>query len=315
MGHFGTVRSAMSRAIVLLVVAGILLVGIPRVWAEEVMTIHTAAQAGQLERVGALLNESPELIKARNRAEQTPLHTAALGRNPAVVELLIARGADVNAADKYQQTPLHYAVRHLQESTARLLLDHRAAVNAKNRHGSTALHMTALAGVDSKEDNVARTAITKLLLVAGADPIVADEAGIVPLHLAAAKGRTPMLDLLLATRAELGAHDKHGRTALHFAALANHQAIIEKLLEGGAEVNAADKLGDTALHAAARRFRKEAAELLLAAGAEVNAKNAEGMTSLHLLEAVPHGDRGVDEGGALSAVAEVLLAGGGDVSV
>jgi len=48
-------------------------------------------------------------VNAKNRAENTPLHYAAVEGRKEIAELLIAKGADVNARDKYGGTPLHYA--------------------------------------------------------------------------------------------------------------------------------------------------------------------------------------------------------------
>jgi len=91
-------------------------------------------------------------------------------RNPGIVNLLIAHGANVNAADQHGNTPLmkfactsgSYAPRILN-----ILLAHHAAVNARNQNGESALHVL---NVVAEEDvtNAEYLAIRHLLLNAGA---------------------------------------------------------------------------------------------------------------------------------------------------
>jgi hypothetical protein len=66
----------------------------------------------------------------------------------AVVEELIARGADPNIRDNIGSTPLMWAVSHRQPSpdqikTIQILLRHRANVNIANERGTTALMSAA----------------------------------------------------------------------------------------------------------------------------------------------------------------------------
>ena len=63
----------------------------------------------------------------------TPLHNAALGNAREAADLLIARGADVNAKRKYGWTPLHHATwKNAREATG-LLIARGADVNAKRQ--------------------------------------------------------------------------------------------------------------------------------------------------------------------------------------
>ena len=68
--------------------------------------IHNAARVGNVARVGALLEENPSLVNARDASGNTP-HCAIGYFELGVVEKLLAHGADVNAPDNKGTTPLH----------------------------------------------------------------------------------------------------------------------------------------------------------------------------------------------------------------
>ena len=60
-----------------------------------------------------------------------PLHLACLKTNPSIAELLLERGALVNASLKSGSTALHQAVMHNNLPLTRLLLRYGANVNAR----------------------------------------------------------------------------------------------------------------------------------------------------------------------------------------
>jgi Ankyrin repeats (many copies)/Ankyrin repeat len=116
----------------------------------------------------------------------TALHLAAAGYRFEIARLLLAAGADPNAAMNHRHSgPLHYAAdgyvispdwdAKRQVKTIRCLLDAGADIHAQDKNGATPLH------------RVVRTrcaAAVKCLLQAGADPTRKNKPGSTPFHLA-----------------------------------------------------------------------------------------------------------------------------------
>ena len=64
-------------------------------------------------------------------------------KNPAVIEVLINRGADVNARDNNKQTPLYYATRR-NENGAEVIEMLRSTANDKTRQVAPSGHSCIL---------------------------------------------------------------------------------------------------------------------------------------------------------------------------
>src|SRR5208337_2012632 len=122
--------------------------------------IHEAAENGDWAKVETLLKDNPALVSSRNNYGTTPLHLAVENGHKDVVELLLAKGADVNAKDKSGVTPLHIAAQKGHRDVAELLLATKADVNAKDNNGTTPLHAAAQLGYRD---------LAELLLSKGAD--------------------------------------------------------------------------------------------------------------------------------------------------
>ena len=90
---------------------------------------------------------------------RTPLHWAAGAGKVNTMEMLIARGATVDARSESDATPMHQAVLRDRPEAVKLLLNSNANVNLKNKSGYTPL--------DYATANK-RTKITQLLKSAGA---------------------------------------------------------------------------------------------------------------------------------------------------
>jgi ankyrin repeat protein len=94
---------------------------------------------GDVEGTQVLLDHGADPT-LRNIEGGTPLHDASLSGNAKVVELLLARGAEINSLNtRDHSTPLHYAASFGRLDVVRTLVEHGAALNIKNSEGKTAL--------------------------------------------------------------------------------------------------------------------------------------------------------------------------------
>ena len=81
---------------------------------------------------------------ATNPGGFTPLHAAAYAGDPAIAELLIEHGADVNAKSELLVTPLHAAAEEDHADLVKLLIARGALVDAKEAGGYTPLTRATL---------------------------------------------------------------------------------------------------------------------------------------------------------------------------
>lgn len=132
-------------------------------------------------RVAKRLIELQADVAARDTRGWTALmHATRKDRGcPAIIELLIKSGAEVDAAHKCGGTALSSACYNGHVKAVELLLDAGAHVNVKDQAGWTPLICACLNG---------HTPIVKLLLAAGAEVNAKDGAGRTPLRVAADSG-------------------------------------------------------------------------------------------------------------------------------
>lgn len=139
--------------------------------------IFTALREGANDAVVALL-ASPLLDPNRPNANgETPLMLAAIRGHLAAARALVHRGASVN---RDGWAPLHYAASGSDTGVLAFLLEQGAAVNARSPNGTTPLMMSARYG---------SSALTPLLLKAGADPSLKNELGLTAADFARQSGR------------------------------------------------------------------------------------------------------------------------------
>jgi ankyrin repeat protein len=236
----------------------------------KVKALIAAVHAGDRREIERQIAASPEAVNGKDEGGSTALHHAA-GYGPAAnLELLLKKGADLNAKNRRGSTALHWAI--YDEVKVRLLLSKGAQINARQAQGRTPLFLAAMLG-----DGVPTM---RLLLADAADPNLASANGQTPLMVAASRGNVEGVRLLIEKGAEVNAKDGAGETALMAACTSGNADAVRVLIERGADVKVKSKRNETALGFAATAGVLESVELLLAKGAEVNVRNFRGYSPL-----------------------------------
>lgn len=251
--------------------------------------LHWAVISDQVEMAKYLLDQGANIEGNDDLGGYSPLMETSLLE---MVELLVKRGANVNATNKFNYTPLHKAVFNFVEDKRKekdcvkilnLLLDKGAKIDAQDGNGNTPL-MTA----------VQKIAVAKILINKGANVNLQNKNGETALMLAAKGGLLkvvlampvtgPYIDaakLLISKSADVNLQDGFGKTALmHAASAVNAQGeryssyteMLGFLIDNGAKLETEDKEGHTALYWAQRFNRVKSAEFLLAKGANAAKK-------------------------------------------
>ncbi|XP_024317709.1 26S proteasome non-ATPase regulatory subunit 10 isoform X4 [Brachypodium distachyon] len=163
-----------------------------------------------------LLNHDADTEKL-NEDGLTPLYVAAAIGQCEIVEVLLSKGAHIDALST-GETALHAAAHGRHDNVVKILLDHCADHNKINFGDCTPL----VCAIDARS-----LKCVKLLLEAGADVnCVGFET---PLIVAAGIGLTDILKCLVLAGADPNVHDSFGRTPVEIAACYSTRKDVEIL--------------------------------------------------------------------------------------
>ena len=222
--------------------------------ADVTTELNNAVVADDQTRVAYLLEKKHASVTAIDLQGETPLHHAVLMASPAMVQFLIAHGADVNQRDRDGWTPIMTAAYLDKAEEVKILAAHGADLNAQSSQNLTALGVATQYG-----KNDAALALIEL----GADPAKAvGEGGYTPLMLATANHAEALVQALLKKGVDVNAKNSGGVTALMIAVANGRADMAELLMHAGANVNAQNERGDTALSIARAKGDEKLIKLL-----------------------------------------------------
>jgi uncharacterized protein len=255
--------------------------------ADGMTALLAVSRTGNVEAAKLLLDRGAKVDAKEKWGGQTPLMWASARRHPAMMQLLISKGADVNAASidrDYQRhvtaegrpksldsgglTPLLYAARENCMACVDVLVKAGADIDLPDPDGVTPLHVAVMN---------ANWDLAKQLIVAGADVNQWDIYGEAPLF-TAVNQRTRI---------------DGGRASIDPINQTTGLQIVQLLLEKGADPNqqlffkpanargVVMTRGTTPLIRAAVNADAEVVKLLLAKGADATLMTADRQTPIH----------------------------------
>ncbi len=216
-----------------------------------------AAAQGHVLSVAYWLNNGID-PNTKDEQDNTALHYA---KNKAVMDLLLKKGADINAKNNKGITPLHVHVVMGHSLRVNFLLGHKADVNVRDNNEVTPLHLATM--ISYFQNPAAAKALAAGTVVAtgvgavvatqtlAASIAVANEAAIIAVSILGDWGEVAAV----AGTAETTAAASTVATAIAMVVgvlvtvdIAVRNYILERLLQEGADPRAQDADGNTPLH-------------------------------------------------------------------
>jgi len=107
-------------------------------------TFFNAIDDENIELIGKIIKQNPELLNFRNAEEISPLNCALLKNNTEIAKMLILNGSDINSASTKCASPMFLSAHFGNIKIAQLLLVRGADVNLHSGiENNTPLHAGA----------------------------------------------------------------------------------------------------------------------------------------------------------------------------
>ena len=214
-------------------------------------TLLSSVRKGDLSSCQKLLEKVN--VNAVDSENRSALFYAANGGFLDCAELLVSRGAELDARDKDGATALQKAVLSNHPRMVEYLLKMGANPEVADSSQNTCMHFCAFS------DN---TVIAELLLKAGARLESVDHENRSPLHWAVWKKQINFTRWIISAGSKIDCADQHGKTPLFYAVISQDLNLVICLTEFGANVEHRDVQGRTAIEIAQAKGMDEIVQYL-----------------------------------------------------
>ncbi|XP_054856723.1 ankyrin repeat domain-containing protein 27 [Eublepharis macularius] len=172
--------------------------------------------------VSGKLND-PSIVTPFSRDDRgfTPLHIAAICGQASLIDLLVSKGAVVNATDYHGSTPLHLACQKGYQNVTLLLLHYKASTEIQDNNGNTPLHLACTYGHEDCVKALVYYDVHSCKLDIG------NEKGDTPLHIAARWGYQGIIEVLLQNGANPDIQNRMKETAVQCALNSTILSLME----------------------------------------------------------------------------------------
>ncbi|XP_062848873.1 ankyrin repeat domain-containing protein 27 [Trichomycterus rosablanca] len=180
-----------------------------------------SCDACDLHMSGRLNDPSIVTPSSRDDRGYTPLHVAALWGQSQLIDLLVSKGAAVNATDYHGFTALHLSCQKGFQGVTLLLLHYKANAHAQDNNGNTPLHLSCMYGHEDCVKALVYYDLHKCRLN------IQNDKGDTALHIAARWGYEGIMEVLLENGASTLLHNKANQTPLQCALNSRVLSLLE----------------------------------------------------------------------------------------
>lgn len=251
---------------------------------EGATLLHLACESGKMDIIEVLVASGAD-VNAANAHSMTPLHIACNKHDEELIRYLLENGADPMARDKDGNTPLHLLVKETKPQTTNcvdLLLGKGADINALNNSLSTPFFVCV-----RKTDNQFRNrngVLLKYLLSKGAYADTRDSAQNNPLYYAVEDDDVERVSLLLKAGVDPDCRNEKNVSPYKLALQKNRRSIIGLIEKSQVTISVAPDELDVAFMEACAGGKRGVAEMLFKSGnIDITYVDEYGRTPLHYI--------------------------------